>query len=139
MTEPLTTLATSKELAQHVLRWLANLRRAGKDRQQQSLRAVHKVIVLARKTKAYSRGLQAGKQDFKAEAELAATWAELGFELKLLGLKALAKKCDVTSQYWADPQQLSPAFLAEADISFDSVERLARQLEVQIELGRQPA
>jgi hypothetical protein len=45
----------------------------------------------------------------------------------------------VTSQYWADPQQLSPAFLAEADISFDSVERLARQLEVQIELGRQPA
>ncbi len=139
MPEPLTTLATSKELAQHVLKWLTNLRRAGRERQQQSLLAVHKVIALARRTKAYSRGVKAGQQDFKAEAELAATWADLGFELKRLGLKALAKKCDVTSRYWADPQQFSPAFLVEADISFDSVERLARQLEVQIEHGRPPA
>ena len=138
MPEPLTTIAATKELAQHFFKWLTNLKRAGHERQQQSLLAVHKVFALARRTKAYSRGVRAGQQDFKAEAELAATWAELAFELKRLRLTALAKKCDVTSQYWADPQQLSPEFLAEADISFDSVERLARQLEVQIERGRAP-
>lgn len=136
--ETVATVATAKEIADHVGKWLVNLKRAGEERQLQSLRAVNKVVSLVRKTMAYSRGLKAGKQDFNTEADLAAEWSELSFELAQLKLHALAKKCDLMSRYWANPEQFSPAFLAEADISFETVERLARDLTIQIKLGKHP-
>ncbi|MFT3848765.1 MAG: hypothetical protein QM739_08800 [Propionivibrio sp.] len=134
--ETLTTPATAKEIASHVVKWLVNLNRAGEERKLQSLRAVNKVVSLARMTRAYARGLKVGEQDFNTEANLAGQWSELAFELKQLKLHALAKKCDLKSRYWADPEQFSPDFLAEADISFDTVERLAREMSVRIESGR---
>ncbi len=134
--ETLTTPATAKEIASHVGRWLVNLRRASDERKLQSLRAVNKVVSLVRMTAAYSRGLKAGKQDFNTEAILAGQWSELAFELTQLKLDALAKKCDLKSRYWASPEQFSPGFLSDADISFDTVERLARDMSVQIKLGR---
>ena len=132
------TAITAKEVAGHVVKWLVNLKRAGEERQQQSLSALSKVVSLARKTMAYSRGLKAGKQDFNAEADIAAIWSDLSFELTQLKLHVLAKKCDLMSRYWADPEQFSPSFLAEADISFETVERLVRDLIMQLKLGRPP-
>lgn len=134
--ETIAATVTAREVVSHVVKWLVNLKRAGEERQQQSFRAVNKVISLARKSRAYSRGLKAGKQDFNAEADLAANWSDLSLELTQLNLATLAKKCDLMSRYWADPEQLSPSFLAEADISFETVERLARDLTVQIKVGR---
>lgn len=131
-------MATAKELAAHVIKWLVNLRRANRERQQQSLGAVNMVTSLARKTRAYSRGIAAGQRNYSTEAELAANWADVSFALERLGLSVLAKKCDLNSRYWADPQQFFSSSLAEADISFETVERLARDLSVQIRLGKQP-
>lgn len=139
MTEPATTLAILKAFTQHAARWLANLRRAGQDRQNRSLSAVNQVVSLARKTRAYARGVRAGQQDFRAEGDLAAAWSDLAFELRQLGLGTLAKKCDLSSRFWADPQQFPPGFLDEADIRFDSIERLARQIEASIVAGQRPA
>lgn len=134
--ETLATPATAKEIASHVVKWLVNLKRASDDRKSQSLRAVSKVVTLVRVTTAYSRGLKAGKQDFNTEAYLAGQWSELAFELTQLKLDALAKKCDLKSRYWANPEQFLPEFLADADISFDTVERVARDMSIQIKLGR---
>lgn len=133
--ETLTTTLAIKELATHFIRWLANLNRANEARQKQSLRAVSSVVTLVRKSSAYSRGLKRGKQDFNTEADLAAQWSVLSFELAELKLNALAKKCDLKSRYWADPAQFTPEFLAQADISFESVERLARNLVIKIKHG----
>lgn len=131
-------LATAKGVASHVTKWLVNLKRANRERQEQSLRAVNMVTSLARRTRAYSRGIAAGQQNYSTEADLAASWSDVSFELELLGLSVLAKKCDLKSRYWADPQQFFSGSLAEADISFETVERLARELVVQIRLGKQP-
>lgn len=136
--EAASTVATAKAIAGHVGRWLANLRRAGDARRQQSLRAVNAAVSLLRQTQAYARGLKAGKQDFNMESRLAGSWADLSFELAQLKLPALAKKCDLMSRFWADPAAFPPAFLADADIGFAAVERLARELSVQIRLGKLP-
>lgn len=138
MSVPPLVMPSLKDVASHVLRWLVNLRRAGVARQEASLQAVNKVVVLARKTAAYARGLADGHRHVDIETELAASWAELGFELEGLGLQALAKKCDVTSRYWANPSQFQPGFLDQADIRLDTVEREARALAVKVRSGRAP-
>lgn len=135
----LATAATAKEIAAHVVRWLANLGRARTSRQRESLRAVNRVTALMRKTTAYRRGHSAGRQNFDTEAILAEQWSLLGHELQELGLMSLAKRCDVMGRYWADPATLSPEFLDQADISFQSVERLAAELAAKIQLDGVPA
>lgn len=133
-----TTLAVGfgKAVATHILKWLTNLNRAHKERQRQSLKAVNKVVSLIRKTTAYSRGLREGKQDFGLEAQLAENWSDLAHELAGLDLVALAKKCDLKGRYWADSTQFTQEFLSQADISFQTVEKLARDLAIQIKIGQ---
>lgn len=134
----LATAAAAKELAAHVVRWLSNLGRARASRQRESLRAVNRVTALMRKSTAYHRGRAAGRQNFDMEAVLAEQWSLLAHELQELGLAALAKRCDVMGRYWADPATLSPEFLDQADISFQSVERLAADLAARIQAGGTP-
>ena len=134
--ETLSTIAIAKALGTHVATWLRNLSRAKTDRQQESLQAVNKVILVLRMTQAYSRGLQAGEKNHTTEGKIAVQWTELGQELERLGLEALAKKCDIAGRYWADPSQLDAEFLRQAKTDLASVEKLARDLRVKIKLGQ---
>jgi hypothetical protein len=134
-TEPLSTIGMAKTLATHVATWLRNLARARSARQQESLQAINHVIAALRMTQAYSRGLKEGHKNHSTEGEIAAQWTRLAHELERLGLMALAKKCDITGRYWADPSQLDEVFLKQAKTDLASVEKLARDLEVKIRLG----
>ena len=121
-------------LIRHLRLWLTNLRRAGDERKRQSIKALRAVIVATRHTKAYLRKLsETAQQDHAEEARLAQKWTELGFVLQDLGLGALAKRCDITGRYWADPQQFERGFLDKADVGLARMEQLARQLVAEIE------
>lgn len=133
-TETLTAIA--KVLGTHVATWLRNLSRAKSDRQQESLQAINKVVLALRLTQAYSRGLQEGQKNHTTEGKIAVQWTELGQELERLGLQSLAKKCDIAGRYWADPSQLDAEFLRQAKTDLASVEKLARDLQVKIRLGK---
>jgi hypothetical protein len=133
--DPITAASTAKAVAIHATKWLHNLWRAGEERQKQSLRAIDKVIPALRLAAAYSRGLQKGIINPTTEGEIAAKWSELANELEELGLRDLAKKCDVKSRYWADPDQFAPGFLEQADIGLEAVEKLARELKAKIRAG----
>ena len=133
--DPVSAASTAKAVVTHAAKWLHNLWKAGQDRQRQSLRAIDKVIPALRMTAAYCRGLDSGIVNPTTEGEIAAKWSELANELEDLGLKVLAKKCDVKGRYWADPAQFAPGFLEQADVSFEAVEKLARDLKARIRAG----
>ncbi len=121
-------------LIKHLKSWLTNLKRAGDERKRQSIKALRAVIIAARNTRAYLRKMtDTEKQDHAEEAKLAQKWTELGFVLKDLGLGALAKRCDITGRYWADPQQFDREFLDKADVGLERMEQLARQMVAGIE------
>ena len=123
-------------LIRHLGTWLNNLRRAGDARKRQSIKALRRVITAARTTRAYLRKLNdTARQDHAQEAKLAEKWTRLGFELKDLNLGALAKRCDITGRYWADPAQFEPEFLDKADVGLARMEQLARQMVAEIETG----
>jgi len=122
------------ELVRHLGRWLANLRRAGEQRRRESVAALRRVTVTARATRAYLRKLRdTGQADHAHEAKLSQMWTELGFLLQDLGLHALARRCDITGGYWADPAQFDREFLDKADIGLGRMERLAKQMVIEIE------
>ncbi|HEX6592408.1 MAG TPA: hypothetical protein VF050_10455 [Moraxellaceae bacterium] len=115
-----------KTLLTHVVRWLANLGRANDERKKASITAVREVILVARRTATYLRHVeQTGQQDVKQEQDLAERWTRLGFAMQDLGLGKLAKRCDIRGRAWADPAQFTPEFIEKADVSLDSIERLA--------------
>ena len=115
-------------LIRHLKQWLTNLRRAGLERKRESIGALRAVIVAARKTRIYLRRRKASKKsDHAEEAKLSETWTRLGFDLQDLGLGKLAKRCDISGRYWADPEQFDREFLDRADISLSRMEQLARQ------------
>lgn len=117
-----------KTLLTHIVRWLANLGRANDERKKASVSAVRDVILVARRTATYLRHVeQTGQQDVKQEQDLAERWTKLGFSMQDLGLSKLAKRCDIRGRAWADPTQFTPEFLEKADVSLDSIERLAAQ------------
>jgi hypothetical protein len=117
-----------KTLLTHIVRWLANLGRANDARKQASITAVREVILVARRTATYLRHVeQTGQQDVKQEQDLAERWTKLGFSMQDLGLSKLAKRCDIRGRAWADPQQFTPEFMQKADVSLESIEKLATQ------------
>ncbi len=134
--DPLSALNLAKLIGTHLATWLRNLARAKQDRQQESLRAVNGVVAALRMTQAYTRGLQAGERNHSTEGEMAAKWTELAYELERLGLDALAKKCDVSGRYWADPSQFDQAFLAQAGTDLAVLEKQARELQARIKSGQ---
>lgn len=122
-----------RELFRHLGQWLTNLRRAGANRKKESTDALRSVIVASRETTVYVRHLnETGLQDHQEEARLSAIWTKLSFRLTDLGLTKLAKRCDIKGRYWSNPAQFVHTFLEKADIGLEKIEKLARQILVEI-------
>ncbi len=121
------------EIFKHVRSWLANLNRAGLQRKQQSKQALQNVILAARETAVYLRQINTyGKPVHKTERHLAMLWTRLGFELDELGLDKLAKRCHISGRHWADPDFYDAEFLRQADISLQTMEKLAAQILLKL-------
>ena len=122
------------ELFRHLKAWLANLQRAGASRKRESIEALRGVVLAARLTQTYLRKLQDSKtRDHAEEGRLTHTWTELGFRLGDLGLNKLAKRCDVSGRYWADPKRFDADFMDKADVGLERMEQLAKTLIVEVE------
>lgn len=134
---PTLTASLLWDLFKHLRQWLVNLARAGEQRQRESIEALRAVTVAARATRAYLRRLaDTSKTDHAEEARLSEMWTGLGFKLQDLGLGALAKRCDITGRYWADPEGFDRDFLDKADVGLERMEQLARQLLAEINRRR---
>jgi hypothetical protein len=121
------------ELFKHLRQWLVNLDRAGEKRKRESIEALRAVTLAARATRVYLRRLaDTAQADHAEEARLSQMWTRLGFQLKDLGLGALAKRCDVSGRYWADPSQFDREFLDRADVGLERMEQLARRLLAEL-------
>lgn len=121
------------EIFKHIRRWLANLSRAGQQRQQESITALRAVIIAARETNVYMRQMQETQQrKHTTERHLATLWTQLGFDLDDLGLTKLAKRCHITGKNWADPSFYDKVFIEKADISLEQMERLAKYILLQL-------
>lgn len=121
------------EILKHVRSWLANLDRAGKERKQQSIRALREVVIASRETAVYMRKMQdTGARNHETEAHLSVLWTNLGFELQDIGIDKLAKRCQIKGKEWASPNHYDDDFLKKADVSLDRMERLANEILLQI-------
>jgi hypothetical protein len=121
------------ELVKHIGRWLANLNRAQEKRKRESIDALRRVVVAARKTTVYMRQLkEKGRQSHKTEAELSVLWTELGFALEDLGMGKLAKRCSISGRRWAQPNRMDKEYLEKADVGLERMEQLANRLLRQI-------
>lgn len=117
------------ELVKHVGSWLSNLKRAKNKRKKESIVALRRVIVAARRTAVYMRQLkESGRQSHKTEAELAVLWTELGFALEDLGIEKLAKRCRIKGKQWAQPDKMDKEYLNKADVGLERMEQLANDL-----------
>ena len=122
------------ELFRHLKAWLANLQRAGASRKRESIEALRGVVLAARLTQTYLRKLKDNNtRDHAEEGRLTHTWTELGFRLGDLGLTKLAKRCDVSGRYWADPKRFDADFMEKADVGLERMEQLARALIAEVE------
>jgi hypothetical protein len=125
----LVTSVSLSELIKHTASWLRNLHRASKERKKESIDALRGVITAARKTAVYVRQLNKKRQrHFATENELSSMWTSLSFRLYDLGLHQLVKKCDLKGRHWASPELFDDDFLQQADISLDTMEKLAKQI-----------
>jgi hypothetical protein len=138
MTDVTSSAATIGALARYLAQWLRGLRSASAKRQADCIGAINAVIAGARRTQAYARQRDASRTDAKTEADLAAMWTDLGHQLEALGVKKLAKRCDVNGRYWAAPERFSKEWLADADVGLEAVERLARRLKAHIQAHGAP-
>ncbi|EUJ10746.1 hypothetical protein Meth11DRAFT_1574 [Methylophilaceae bacterium 11] len=121
------------EILKHAKSWLTNLDRASNDRKAQSVKAVRKVITASRETAVYIRSIKdTGQPNHETEARLSVLWTELGFELQDIGIHKLAKRCQIRGKHWADPDHYDQDFLQKADISLETMEKLANEILIQI-------
>ncbi len=117
------------ELAKHAASWLTNLKRAKQARKRESIDALRKVVVAARRTAVYLRQMRdTGQRQHATESELTTLWTELGYALEDLGIEKLAKRCRITGKYWADPEDMDPVFLDKADVGLKRMEEIAELL-----------
>ncbi|MCW8886199.1 MAG: hypothetical protein OQK12_13260 [Motiliproteus sp.] len=129
MIESVAGKAAVSALATHIVRWIANLGRAGDYRKEQSRQCLERVILAVRKTAVYCRSLDQGKPvSHDKEAEIAIEWTQLALELERLKLDKLAKKCRVSGWYWEDQGRFDEEFLRKAQVSFNHIETLASRL-----------
>ena len=121
------------EILKHAKSWLTNLGRASKERKEQSVRAVRDVITATRETAVYIRSMKdTGNRNHDTEASLSVLWTELSFALQDIGITKLAKRCQIKGKHWANPTHYDEDFLQKADISLESMEKLANEILVQI-------
>lgn len=117
------------ELVKHTGSWVVNLRRAKGARKKESIDALRKVVLAARKTSVYMRQLQdTGKRSHQSEAELSILWTELSYALNDIGIEKLSKRCLVVGKHWADPAKMEKSYLEKADVGLERMEQLANQL-----------
>jgi hypothetical protein len=121
------------EILKHAKSWLTNLDRASNERKEQSVRAVRNVIAALRETAVYIRSMKdTGNRNHDTEAYLSVLWTELSFSLQDIGITKLAKRCQIKGKNWANPNHYDQDFLEKADISLESMEKLANAILVQI-------
>ena len=119
-------------IIRHVKQWLSNLGRAGKERKQQSKKALRAVILAVRETESYVTDLNQGAQQNKStEREIANLWTTLAFELEDLGISRLAKACRIKGKYWSTRKRdgssaFTEDFLTKAGTRLSDIERSAR-------------
>jgi hypothetical protein len=110
----------------HVKKWVTNLLRAKANRRRESKDALRAVIKAVRKTTLYIRNIhEGGKKSIEKEGELSLLWTELSFRLEDLGLRKLARRCDIKGSYWADPTSFDKDSLFRADIRLSEIEEIA--------------
>ena len=125
------------ELVKHTGSWLANLKRAKDTRKKESIEALRKVVIAARKTAVYMRHMyETGKKSPETEAELAVLWTELSFALQDLGVDKLAKRCHIQGRQWADSSQFDKAYLEKADIGLERMEQLANLMLSELKVSK---
>lgn len=123
------TESVLRSLLANLGRYLANLARAGPRRREESRAALEGVIRATRQTRVYVRELAArGSRNFDKEEKLSDSWTTLSFELRKLGVAALAKRCDIAGGYWADPERFTGAFLEKAGVRLENLELEAKTL-----------
>ena len=128
MIEVVTTISMW-ELIKHAGSWLRNLKNANDARKKESVRALRKVVIAARKTAVYMRQLNdTGSRSHQTEAEISVLWTELGFALEDLGITKLAKRCRIKGKHWADPTKTDKEFLEKADVGLERMEQLANEV-----------
>lgn len=129
------TISKLWDLVKHTVTWLANLKRAKHARKKESIDALRKVVIAARRTSVYMRQLkEVGKRSHTIETELAVLWTELGFALQDLGVNKLAKRCEIKGRQWADSSQFDQDFLNKADVGLEKMEKLANQMLLEIKV-----
>lgn len=138
MIEPVLPAKSAASLVKYLIQWLRSLSKASEERKAACIHAIEGVITGVRRTERYCRERDEGKVNPETEAQLAAMWTELGFQLEALGVKKLAKRCDVKGQYWASPQKFSEEWWEQADIGLASVERLARRIRAEVQVNGAP-
>ena len=121
------------DIFKHVRSWLANLGRAGKERKQQSVRALRDVVNASRETAVYIRQMRdTGRREHGTEMRLSILWTELSYALQDLGINKLAKRCQIKGKHWSNPAHYDKEFLKKADVSLERMETLANQILQQI-------
>ena len=110
----------------HLKKWVANLKRANKERKLQSKEALRSVITAVRETEVYMRKLrEGGRKSIKTERKLSILWTNLAFKLEDLDLDKLAKRCQIKGRYWADSSKFSEQFLKQAGTRLSDIEKTA--------------
>lgn len=133
MIQEVATKAAVSALTTHIIKWVTNLGRAGDSRKLESRVCLERVILAVRKTAIYCRSLDSGQDiNYQTEAEISMEWTSLAIELDRLKLQKLAKKCRVKGWYWENQGRFDEEFLSKAQISFETVERIAAQLLSEI-------
>lgn len=117
------------DIFKHLSSWLRNLNRAGDQRKQESIRALRNIITASRETAVYIRQVKhARKPNHKTETHLSLLWTELGFSLEDLGIRKLAKRCQIKGKQWANPGHYDDDFITKADVSLERMEHLAKTI-----------
>jgi hypothetical protein len=135
ITLPATSVAS---LARYLIQWLRGLSQASEARKRECLNALESVLAATRRTQRYLEERNQGRIDPHTEGELAVMWTELGFQLEALGVKKLAKRCDVKGVYWSNRQKHPNQWWEQADIGLEAVARLARQIRASVRANGAP-
>jgi hypothetical protein len=121
------------ELVKHAGSWITNLKRAKDKRKKESVEALRKVIIAARKTAVYVRQLKdLGTRSHEMESELSLLWTELGFALEDLKISKLAEHGKIKGKHWSDPERSDKEYLEKADIGLEKMEQLATEILSEI-------
>jgi len=130
-----TSASSLLSLGKFMFQWLQSLSRATEARKAECVNALDRVIAATRETRRYCTERDRGRVDSFREGQLASMWTDLSFELERVGVKKLAKRCDVKGRYWGargSPEHFSEEWLNQADITLDSVDRLARRIKAEV-------